>query len=194
MPTYVPSDVVTDIQTVAYIRQNPWKKIDDVLESPIVSKKLHIPWTHTRTSMDAMEAGIICREKGARFVKISEDLAVGSLVLIPDGKKGLLARITSDIKYGTFDTICVASKPKDCGHPTVTECDTCRSSIVEAFNPSNVQKLLAHLRDGHIIEPFWSPYRDIDILGEADYNGVDGRSMATANSAGMMSLYWSLVA
>ena len=194
MPTYVPSDVVTDIQTVAYIRQNPWKKIDDVLESPIVSKKLHIPWTHTRTSMDAMEAGIICREKGARFVKISEDLAVGSLVLIPDGKKGLLARITSDIKYGTFDTICVASKPKDCGHPTVTECDTCRSSIMEAFNPSNVQKLLAHLRDGHIIEPFWSPYRDIDILGEADYNGVDGRSMATANSAGMMSLYWSLVA
>ena len=194
MPTYVPSNTETDTQTVAYIRQNPWKKIDNALESPIKSKRLHIPWTHTKTSVDVMEAGEIYREKGARFVKISKDLDVGSLILIPEGKKGLIARITSNIKYGVFDTICVASKPKDCGHPTVTECDICRSSIVEAFNPSNVQKLLAHLRDGNIIEPFWSPYRDIEIVGDADYNGADGRSMAGMDSAGTWSRYWTLVA
>ena len=194
MPTYIPSDVVTDIHTIAYIRQNPWKKIDDVLESPIKSKRLHLPWTHTKSSVEVMEAGEIYREKGARFVKITKDLDLGSLVLIPDGNKGLIVRITSDIKYGIFDTICVASKPKECGHPTVTECDTCRSSIVEAFNPSNLQKLLAHLRDGHIIEPVWSPYRDIEIIGDADYNGIDGRSMAGMNSAGTWSRYWSLVA
>jgi hypothetical protein len=191
MPIYVPSDIITLILTIAYIRQNCWKKIDDVFESIIKSKRIHIPWTHTKSTIDALEAGEDI-PRGNRYATICKDIETGSLVLIPDGKKGLIVRITSGIKSGVFDTICMACTPRSCGHPNITECDMCRSSIVEAFNPSNSQKLLAHLKNGCLIEPFWSPYRDVEIIGEADYNGIDGRSMAGLDSAGKWQRYWRL--
>jgi hypothetical protein len=192
MPTYAPSAVETAIKTDAYIRQNCWKKIDNVFHSPIKSKKLHIPWTHTKTTVDMMKSGEDI-QRGARYANITKGLDIGSLVLIPDRNKGLIVRITSDIMYGVFDTICIACTPKTCGHPNVTECDICRSSIVEAFDPSDSEKLIGHLKLGHLIEPFWSPYREIEIVGDADYSGVDGRSMAGMDSAGKWPHYWRLV-
>jgi hypothetical protein len=45
---------------------------------------------------------------------------------------------------------------------------------------------------GNLIEPFWSLYREVEIVGEADYNGVDGRSMAGIDSAGKWTHFWKL--
>ena len=50
---------------------------------------------------------------------------------------------------------------------------------------------LENLKDGYIIEPFYSLYLDVEILGDADYNGKDGRKMAGMESVGNMEQYWS---
>jgi hypothetical protein len=195
MQKYILSLVLTGIQTVAYIRQNCWRKIDDIFESVIKSKRLHIPWAHTKSRVDMVINGedIALNNKGGRYVNIAKNLEVGSLVLIPDGKKGLIVRITSEIKADIFDSICIACRPRSCGHTHVTGCDGCRSSIVEVFNPSNVEKLVRHLKAGCLIEPFYSPYRDVEIVGEADFNGTDGRSVAGPDSAGNWPHYWAAV-
>ena len=187
--SYIPSPVATLIMTIAYIRQNCWRKIDDIFESVSKSKRLHIPWAHTKADVDF---GGASREKGARYANIAKNLEIGSLALIPDGKKGLIVRITSEVRSGAFDSLCIACEPRACGHVNVGDCEACRSSIVEVFNPSNAQKVLAHLRAARIIEPFWSLYRDIEIVGEADFNGVDGRSIAGPDSAGNWPRYWTL--
>jgi hypothetical protein len=45
---------------------------------------------------------------------------------------------------------------------------------------------------GKNIEPFYSVYRDVTIVGEADYNGINGSTMARPDSAGRKVTHWRL--
>ena len=96
-----------------------------------------------------------------------------------------------------MSSLCTAVTPRNCGHSVVRgghRCSECHDSVQENFNPSDAQKISSHLMNGHLIEPFWSLYRDVEIIGEADYNGIDGRSMAGPDSAGKWTRYWRLAA
>jgi hypothetical protein len=199
MHRHIPSDTPTDIQTTAYIRQNCNKKNDDVIGPVRISKKLHVPYAHTKQDIidySNNHNDYVNTNPGRRYIKIASELPNGSIILIPDGKKGLIVRMTSIVKSGIIESLCVASSPRTCGHPVIRDrhhCVTCADSIEEIFNPSDLQKISAHLKSGHLIEPFWSLYRDVEVIGEADYNGIDGRSFAGPDSAGKWSRYWRQV-
>jgi len=96
-----------------------------------------------------------------------------------------------------MSSLCTAVTPTDCGHSLVCggrRCKKCDISVQENFNPSDLQKISAHLKSGHLIKPFCSLYRDVEIIGDANYNGIHGLSLAGPDSAGKWSRYWSLVA
>jgi hypothetical protein len=198
MPTYIPSNSASDIKSSAYVRQNPWKKISgSILENVKISKKLHMPWGHTRDYVEHMKTKpeTTYYSEGNNFREIFHKLPVGAIVLVPDGKGGVLLEIVSETIAGIDTTFCVACTHRKCGHDNITpgyKCEDCSSSVQEVFNSSNIEKLLEHLKNGHNIEPFWTPYRHVKIVGDVDYNGVDGRSMAGMDSAGMWEKFWKL--
>jgi hypothetical protein len=69
----------------------------------------------------------------------------------------------------------------------------CHDSVVEVFDSADVASLQRHLRVGHRFEPFYTLFFDVEILGDVDYNGVDGRSIAGMSSVSRRTLYWKLV-
>ena len=197
MRKYIPSDVQTDTQTVAYIRQNCNKKNKDPLDTVLRGNTIHVPWAHTKQDIIEYEEDSEEFLSRTKYAKTCIELPNGSVILIPDGKKGLIVRLISGVKTGIMSSLCTAVTTRNCGHLLVRgghRCNDCDTSIQENFNPSDVQKISSHLMSGHLIQPFWSLYRDVEIIGEADYNGIDGRSLAGPDSAGKWSRYWSLVA
>ena len=194
MPTYIPSDTPTETKTVGYMRQNCNRKNKDPCGSVLRGKTAHIPWVHTKHDIEEYEQDPTFLQR-TKYANIGAEFPVGSLVLIPDGKGGLIVRLTSEVKSGVMDSLCSAVSPRSCGHPLVRgkhRCVDCGQSVQEVFDPSDSQKVTAHLMKGNLIEPFWSLYRDVEIVGEADYNGVDGRSMAGIDSAGKWTHFWKL--
>jgi len=194
MSTYIPSDTPTETKTVGYMRQNCNRKNKDPCGSVLRGKTAHIPWVHTKYDIEEYEQDPTFLQR-TKYANIGAEFPVGSLVLIPDGKGGLIVRLTSDVKSGVMGSLCSAVSPRSCGHPLVRgkhRCVDCGQSVQEVFDPSDSQKVTAHLMKGNLIEPFWSLYRDVEIVGEADYNGVDGRSMAGIDSAGKWTHFWKL--
>jgi hypothetical protein len=208
MPTYFPTDSPSDITCLAYCRQNCFKnnqdKDRDVLEIVKTSNKLHCPWAHTKQSVDdylASPEGFRENNSGyshSSFIDLFLSLNVGDLVLVPNGNNELIVRIDSATKAGIMPGIALAREPTNCGHPylrhqhatkTHSRCDVC--SVVGVF-PSNSGKLQQYLMSGKNIEPFYSVYRDVTIVGEADYNGINGATMAAPNSAGRKVTHWRL--
>jgi hypothetical protein len=194
MLTYNSSNTETAMKTDAYIRQNPWGKVDNVFDSLLQSKRLHAPWAHTKAAVDqmALDGNLIGHGTGTQYINVFKNLAIGSLVLVPNGAYGRIVRVKSAIKSGIIETLCIACHPRTCDHNHITACDVCRNSIVEVFDPSNAKKLVAHLKAGNLIEPFYSAYRDIEYVANADF-GVDARSIAGPNSAGAWVRYWKEV-
>jgi hypothetical protein len=197
MPTYVPSDTPTETHTDGYVRQNCNKKNEDPLGTVRRSDVLHVPWGHTKADIEEYQRDPVAffSSHGGRYAKACVDFPEGSLVLVPNGKKGLIVKFKSGVKLGVISSLCIAVYPRACGHVNVCggrRCSICDESIQEVFSPLDTQKLCAYLKAGLILEPFWSIYREIEIVGEADYNGVDGRSMAGQDSVGTWPRYWKL--
>ena len=198
MSKYFPSETQTHIKTVAYIRQNPWGVNSDKFDSVLKSNRLHAPWAHTKDQIDHIQIDggeLIGKNKGTRYINCFKSLTLTDVVLVPDGKRGLLVRINSPMKYDSFETLCIAHTARECGHfnnKGRIECPTCHSSVVEVFNPSNTEKVVMHLKKGHSIETFYSPYYEVEIVGEADYNGTSGNSIAGPDAAGKWTRYWKL--
>ena len=149
MRKYIPSDVQTHTQTSAYIRQNCNKKNMNPLDTVLRGKTIHVPWAHVKQDTIEYEQdpdGFISRKK---YAKICIELPNDSVILIPDGKRGLIVRVTSGIKSGVMGSLCTAVTPRNCGHSLVRgghRCSECDDSIQENFNPSDAQKLSEHLK------------------------------------------------
>lgn len=201
MPTYIPSATPTDISSNAYIRQNPWKKIDNVINSVRRSNKIHIPFAHNKDAAEAFKnspASVLTAipEDHHAQVDLCLNLPIGTIVVVPNGSKGILVRIQSAIKAGIQDTLCIAHSSRSCGHTHIRSggfCTPCHDSVVEVFDYADTASLQKHLRVGHSFEPFYTLFFDVEILGDVDYNGVDGRSIAGMSSVGRRTLYWKLV-
>ena len=197
MPTYIPSDTPTAMKSSGYVRQNPWEKLADKFDSVKNSNKLHMPWGHTIDHVELFSrdplAPFDSSLQGGSYRKVFYDFALDSVVLIPNGKSGLLVRIKSPVKAGKIETLCVACSDRTCGHRNkISSCDLCRQSVQEVFNPSDKEQIIGHLSKGHIIEPFYTLYRDVEIVGDADYNGVDWKTLASINAVGSRTKFWAL--
>jgi len=198
MPTYIPSETPTEFSSTVYIRQNPWKKIDSVLNCVRRSNQIHIPFAHTKDVAEAFKnnpASVLSAvsDDHRSQVELCSTLPIGTTVVIPNGSKGLLVRTKSAIKAGIQDTLCIAHSQRTCGHTHIRSgafCALCHDSVIEVFDSADALSLQRHLRVGHSFEPFYTLFFDVDILGEVDYNGVDGRTIAGMNSVGQRTLYW----
>jgi len=191
-PVYVPSTDSSNIESSVYVRQNAWKKIEDILETIEQSKKIHLPHAHTKGDIELYNES---KKINHMFAKNIANLPIGTIVLIPNKKNGLLVRLTSEVKSGILDNLCITVKSKVCGHEytrSTNDCKNCSDAIESIFNPLEVNRIQSFLKKGNSIEPFFTLYRDCDIIGKADYNGIDGRSLAGMDSVGNWSRYWKL--
>jgi hypothetical protein len=185
-------------QTVGYCRQNSWTKMYDPLDAVKVSKKIHIPWVHTKGDVDeylADPANYANNGPGSQFVNIIMNFPTDSLVLIPNGKHGLIVRIKSGVKAGIVESLAIACSTRTCGHSNVNgghKCVECDNSVKEVISSENTRDIVKHLKSRHILEPFWGLYRDVEVVAHADYNGTDGRSLAGPNSAGNWTHNWTV--
>ncbi len=182
-----------DLQSVAYVRQNSHTKMKDILGSVQKSNKIHIPYAHTKGDIELFTEEHDIRDE--RYAKKVVELPIGSVVLVPDGKKGLLVRITSETKTGVLDHLCVASSVKTCEHqgkPIRSGCTDCSNAVRSVFCTDDTATLQKCLREGCTIEPFWSLYRDCEVLGVGEYPDTDGRSVAGPDSFGNWHHKWIL--
>ncbi len=186
MNRYAPSETPTDIQSVAYIRQNPWKKCPNGVLL-LRNNKLHLPWAHDYNAVRRFQEN---GEVVERWSKVVAELPVNCVAYIPGEYWGCLVRIKSEVKAGLVPNVYVVRDAKTCQHPYIIgACDVCKGSILEVTNGDP----LPHLEKGHILEPFWSLYREIEVMGNVQYNRtVKKGDLARVDSAGLKHQYWTL--
>jgi len=189
---YEPSNVETNMKSMAYIRQNPWGKCPRGVDLAIAHEKIHIPWAHyhnIRTQyhqngeLDIESAG------GKRIANVAINMPINSVVYIPgiDGSDGALVRLTSNVKDGFLSAPYIFRTARTCGHEyTNNHCEICRNAIIRVDNQINNS-----LQLGHIIEPFSTLYRDVELIGRVKIpSNFDKMTGARRDSAGKEEQYW----
>jgi hypothetical protein len=191
MPTHIPSNEPTEIRSIAYIRQNAWKKIAKPLDAVKSSLCIHVPHAHTKQDVDDFRTNSASLTHTHARTVLS--IPVGSTVLIPNGRVGLLVKFTSGALAGTIDSLKIVSDPKTCGHTAILKsCAQCLGAIDSVLSSPIESIIQQHIQQGQTVEPFWSVYRTVEIVGDVDYNGVNGRTMAGMDSAGRWEHFWTV--
>jgi hypothetical protein len=196
MFSFVPSSSPTLIKTSISIRQNPWQKGSDILDIVRKSNKIYIPNLHTKDAIAEYNENPQ-QQSTTPLTQVSKnviDLPIDSLAIIPNHNKGLLVKITSPVKSGIIETACIARSLRKCGHVHVSNnCNSCKDSIRDVFDSSNVNKFTAHLKSENIIEPFYTLYRDVTIIGDVDLNGLHPLMIVSTAPVSLKNQYWSLI-
>jgi hypothetical protein len=186
----------SDLTSTLYVRQNPWKKSENVFEGVWHTRSLHVPHAHSRSACVAyLDNPEQFREKASRYARLVMDAPEWSISLVPNGGAGLLVRIRGGVNYGHLSNLAIATQMgiRTCGHQFVEcggSCEACEHSILEVLNITNTRALQSYLSQGHHIEPFYTLYRNVQILGRAAYHDQDGRRFAGMASAGIQKLFW----
>ena len=187
----------SDLTSTLYVRQNPWKKCENVFEGVLNSNSIHIPHVHSRSACIAYDKNPEqFYESITKYAKLVMNAPDWTIALIPNGGAGLLVRICSDVQIGPLSSLAVASQMgiRTCGHQFLESicgsCAECDNSIIEVINSKNISAIHRYLSAGHHIEPFYTLYRKVQILGMAAYHDQDGRRIAGMASAGTHNLFW----
>jgi len=174
---------------MAYIRQNAWRKIAKPLDAVKTSLCIHVPHAHTKQDVDDFRTNPASLTHAHARLVLS--IPIGCTVLIPNGSVGLLVRFTSGALAGTIDSLKIASNRKTCGHTEILKsCAECLDSIDRVLSSPSEAVIQQRVQQGQTVEPFWSIYRTVEIVGDVDYNGVNGRTMAGMDSAGRWEHFW----
>ena len=199
-PTYVPSETPTEITSIAFVRQNPWTEIYDVLDCVRKSCCLQIPFTHVKETVDAFESDrttflTTVPEKHRWKVSSCMRFALGSIVIVPNGNRGILVRIRSEVKAGILDSLYIACSARGCSHKRLshgTFCESCHESVWYIGDSADIPTFKSKLRKGLLIEPFYTLFYNVEIIGDADYSSIDGRSVVGPCSVGERTRYWKV--
>jgi len=185
LPTYVPSSEPTAVKSIAWVRQNPYGKIDDPVNAVKNSKQVSVP--HAHTNHDVMEFLADPKSITNPQAKIVLSLPTSEIIVIPAaGSIGLLVRLTSGPIAGKINALYIVSNHKECGHTTIQKsCTKCNDAIV-TVNSSPPE----HILPGQTVDDFWSIYRNIEIVAIADYKDVEHLTIARQRSAGHKDQYW----
>jgi hypothetical protein len=183
---YEPTNNTTDVESVAYIRQFAWKKFPDGTKVAAYTGRVHIPWAHDYNAVRLYQESATVESKYSRIIV---NLSPGDVVYIPGDKEGALVRISSEVKAGPIEGGSVVRTVKNCAHQYIDgKCAECRNSILEV-TPHQIHPYLA---EGHIVEPFWALYREVEFVGWVKYtNTVKKGPLARIDSAGLRRQGWS---
>lgn len=172
------------LQSSFLVRQNCWKHCDDPMNIVKRTLKIHVPWAHTKVQTD------LFMRNPERFLEIAKHFARNAINTIKKDSigvmegfcRGLIIKITSDVKCGLdgiIEDICIVRKSRSCNHDYtfprhdmggIKACEECHNSIVSVILVNDTKEIQNAISKGYIIEPFYSPYYDIEILGEVDYD------------------------
>lgn len=187
---YKPSDEPADLESIAHVKQNAWKK-EDRSDLCGVFGLLTLPHAHTKSAVDEFNRSGMIPEG---FAKRVADLPTGSIVYIPQGKKrrkGILVRLVSDVKAGILLQN-IVRKARTCEHSYTEHSKVCQecSDSVEIVTATDI---FQYLREGYIIEPYFSLYRECDYVADVHIEEGNLNSFAAINSSQKKTLYWKRV-
>jgi hypothetical protein len=166
-----------------FIRQNPWGKLDNQLDSVYSSKIVHCPWGHTLRDVEEYESnpGGFKKKYAKRFVAFPTNSYI--LVGAAGGERALLVQLVSQPLTGILPHYIIArSSTRECGHALtqpgrgcIDGCASCEDSIIAVYNESNVTKkqLLDHIIGRDVIEPFHTIYRKVNVIGWIDLLDIE---------------------
>ncbi len=186
LPLFRPSTEPTAYQTVGYVRQNAWKKTKNFLELVYQTKKLHAPHGHQKEDVTLWNTE---QRVNSQYAKTLHGFDVGDLVLVPNGDHGILVQIKAMTKAGVIPgAILVLNATAN-----LTAESHGRDDVVAVISCYDGDDIKNYLAEGKKVSGFYSVYREIEVVGRADYNGVDGRALAGMDSAGLRKQYWARV-
>lgn len=184
---YRPSDEPADLESIAHVRQDAWRK-EDKPDACGIFGLLALPYAHTKSAVDAFNrSGTIPKGPAKQVAKYP----IGSIVYVPQGKRGrrgILVRLVSEVKAGILPQVIVRNA-RTCQH-SYTEatkvCKQCSDSVVTV----SCTDVFRYLREGYIIEPYFSLYRDCDYVADIHIPEGNLNTFAARNSTQKKTLYW----
>ena len=186
---YHPSDIQhADVISTAYIRQNPWKKQDRKTDC-INTGLLSLPHAHDITCVEGFRLDGTIPEGPPRQVA---DLPLGTIAYIPNGRNGVLVRITSEVKAGIFPSLCIVRQARNCGHTYTRASEECQECSISVISVENYPSMEA-LGQGHLIEPFYTLYRECEPVAFVKIPTGDLRHFAGMNAVGKTTNFWRRV-
>lgn len=170
------------VKTTFQMRQNPWQKLNNSIKLVKDTKKVHTPWGHTQSQVTLYSQN---KEnylsKCHKFTKNSLQLKVGDVGIVEgDGGVAIVVKITSSPKCGVMDEIVIARSERSCNHHYTQQghdvgdskgCTICSDSVKAVIRSNDIKEIQKAIQKGYIIEPFYSMYFDIEVLGKVDFNG-----------------------
>ncbi len=186
LPVFHPSAEPTAYQSVAYVRQNAWQKTRNFLDLVLQTKKIHAPHGHQKKDVTLWDT-----EKSitSQYAMTLHSLENGNVVLIPNGNHGLLVRIKSSTKAGMIlGAVIVLRETATLGAESYTDED-----VVAIVSSNDTETIAKFIEKGKKITAMYSLYRDIEVVGRVNYNGVNGLALAGMNSSGLRKQYWARV-
>jgi hypothetical protein len=172
------SSIIPETYTISgFIRQNAWGKMDKHIETVKSSLIIHCPWGHYLKDVTDYKSNPNGFNK--KFAKSFIQFPTNSLILVGEAKnnKALLVRITTEPLTGIIDHYIIIRKQRTCGHSHTQAsaiCNECSESVVKVYLKENVtkEKLMDHMLDGFIAEPFYSIYRKVNVIGEINLDSI----------------------
>ena len=169
------------LQIVFLIRQNCWQHCDNPINMIKNTLKIHVPWAHTKYQTDLYTKDFKKFRETAKNYSINalNTLKKDTIGIMEGFGRGLIIKIVSDIKAGIMKDICIVRKSRSCEHnytQSVNDigdmkgCEECHKSVVSVILVNDTKGMQNAFSKGYIIEPFYSPHYDVEILGEVDYD------------------------
>ena len=184
---YKPSDEPADLESIAHVRQNAWKKEEEPKACGIFGL-LALPYAHTKSAVDEFNRSGRIPEGCPKQVA---SLPLGSIVYVPEGnesRKGILVRLVSEVKAGILPQI-IVRKARTCQH-SYTEATKVCEQCSESVKTVTCTDIFPYLRQGYILEPYYSLYRDCDYIADVLIEEGNLNSFAAVNSSQKKTLYW----
>jgi hypothetical protein len=172
LPCYAPivNPADADIVTHHYVRQNPWSTGTYTLDHVLQSQKLHIPFAHSADYVAQFAANPL-KVALPRESNLLMSLPVGTSLVCAGKKQAILVRLNGQTTAGHCSPLYITSEPK------------------RFLTPYNQAEICVAMDQGLTLTPFYSLYRDIEVIGQI-VNVPDWRCIAQMGSSGHCTTYF----
>ena len=151
------------------MRNNQWRKAENVFETIKYTKKIISPWGHCKNTNKLFEEGKFNNEKFSNI--FINDLNINDYICMFDRKYdyALILKITSNPIAEKIKEIIILRNNKCVHKPTISDCKNCSDSIELVFTDKyfeeNNKIFKKYLNEDYNFENMYAIYRNIEIVG-----------------------------
>ena len=156
-----------------FVRQNAWGKTPHSLQTVKETGVLHCPWGHTQQDVNEYLASPADFSK--KYAHMFVEFDVGSKLLVAEAgcPEVLLVELAGPTQTGRIPHYAIVRTERPCNHSLTQPgrschngCPHCEDSVQQVVRTN--MPLADCLREGCIIEPFYSIWRSVKVLGSID--------------------------